>query len=60
MSKTNWQLSTVEELSAMIVEMGKDTNKLRQQKHYYKRTENVVMLGRIDEAVRLAKSWENM
>ena len=56
MKHVNWQLMTVEELSTMFIEMGKDTNKLRQQKHYYKRTENVVMLGRIEEAVRLAKS----
>lgn len=57
MSKNaNWQLSSVEEISAMIVEMGKDTNRLRQTKHYYKRTGNVVMMERIEEAVGLAKS----
>ena len=60
MSKQNWQLMSVEDLCAMFIEMGKDTNKLRQQKHYYKRTGNLVMMGRIEEALGLARSWEKM
>lgn len=60
MKHVNWQLMTAEELSIMFIEMGKDTNKLRQQKHYYKRTGNAVMMSRIAEAEGLARSWEKM
>jgi hypothetical protein len=54
MTKINWQLLSIQELSTMFKELGSDTLRIRQQKHYYKRTGNEIMYKRILQAQLLA------
>lgn len=57
MGRQNWQLLDVSEIVAHILSMGKDDAAYRQQKCYYKRTGNTIMLSRFADAERVI-AWE--
>lgn len=55
MTKQNWQLLTVEQLAIIVIQTKKDAL-YRQQKHYYKTSNNTIMLDRLNQAEALAKT----
>jgi len=52
MKKINWQLASINEI-AIHISNSPDTN-YRQQLYYYRKTNNTVMLAKVEEAKRLA------
>ena len=55
MSKQNWQLLTIDQIALTIVRTGKDAL-YRQQKHYYRQSNNTIMLDRLCQAEALAQT----